>query len=117
MDAKELDRSTGGPGPYRFDGHGINAGDKYATRLLTFAKMHKDDGGGYVLDSDGRRAVGELMAAAPELAAALRALLDAFDACTMAGREGVSPAQAIKQRDAARALLGRLNGPRPVDVD
>lgn len=50
-----------------------------------------------------------LIQAAPELLAALRGLLAAFDATCEAGRSGVSPAQAIAQREAARALLVRLD--------
>lgn len=108
----ELNRSTGEPGPYRFDGHGINAGDEYATRLLTFAKMHKDDGGGYVLDADGRRAVGELMAAAPEMRKLLHRAADSLeDYASERGQNGSPTAAEI------RALLARLTGPRPVDVD
>lgn len=74
--ARELNRDTGEPGPYHYDGHGINAGDKYASRLLTFARQHADDGGGYVLNSDGRRRIGETMARAFELRDALRELLE-----------------------------------------
>lgn len=45
---------------------------------------------------------------AGELRGALRELLAAFDATAAAGRSGVSPAQAIAQRDRARALLAEL---------
>lgn len=55
-----------------FDGHGVNAGDEFATRLLTVARHHPDAGGGYVLDFDGRRRIGTLLAAAPALAAVVK---------------------------------------------
>lgn len=41
---------------FHFDGHGLN--DSNGTRVLTFAKKHADDGGGYVMDRESM----ELMA-------------------------------------------------------
>lgn len=45
------------PGPLRFDGCGINGGDKYASRIATFAKIRGDDANHY----------GPLFAASPEM--------------------------------------------------
>lgn len=106
--ARELNRDTGEPGPYHFDGHGINAGDQYATRLLTFARHHVDDGGGYVLNSDGRRRVGETMARAFELCDALRELLEYTPKGADIGDGWHYQRQAAAQR--AAALLRELDG-------
>jgi hypothetical protein len=55
--------------PFNYDGHGIN--DATGQRLFTGQRKHADNGGGYVLENDERAAVGKLLAAAPELLAAL----------------------------------------------
>jgi hypothetical protein len=50
------------PGPLRFDGCGINAGDEYASRIATFVNIRGIDAQHY----------GPLFAAAPELLEACR---------------------------------------------
>lgn len=35
---------------FHFDGHGLN--DSNGTRILTFAKKHADEGGGYIMDRE-----------------------------------------------------------------
>lgn len=49
-----------------------------------------------------------LIAASMDLKERLATLLAAFDATCAAGRSGVSPAQAVGPRDAARDLLASL---------
>ena len=51
------------------------------------------------------RAIAEL----PALIDAARNMLAAFDTTCAAGKRGIGPAQAIKQRDATRAVLARID--------
>ena len=64
---------------FHFDGHGINRSDNpyQGERVLTFARRHKDDGGGYVCSGSEMNQLGPLFAAAPDLLAALETLADA----------------------------------------
>ena len=59
-----------------YDGHGLNdADDKYARRVITWARTHADNGGGYVLERTERDKLGPVLAAAPYLLSALEAIV------------------------------------------
>ena len=64
MNAKHESSIT--PGPFTFDGMGINGPDEYAPRLATLTSVGRD------------ARVGPLLAAAPDLRKALEGMLNAF---------------------------------------
>ena len=70
----------------RYDGHGLNDGnDKYARRVITWARTSADNGSGYVLNLNERADLGPQLAAAPELLAALESAVLALDDSAIRG--------------------------------
>jgi hypothetical protein len=60
----------------RYDGHGLNRADgpQAGERLITWQRAHAQSGGGYVATDAERRELGPLLAAAPDMLAALEDL-------------------------------------------
>lgn len=70
---------TVGPLPLHYDGHGMN--DTGGQRVLTFAKWTDSEGGGYIHTAEARQRYAHLIAAAPELLAALEEAWELIYCC------------------------------------
>ena len=94
----------------RYDGHGLNdADDQYARRVITWQRQHADNGGGYVLSDQERDSLGPVLAAAPELLAALEKILNAHDS----GNNGACMGEAVLCQmfaELARAAIAKAKG-------
>lgn len=58
------------PGPWSWDGCGVNDATEYRERIATYSRLHSLD------NPEARKANGRLMAAAPELLEILEAIVD-----------------------------------------
>jgi hypothetical protein len=91
--------------PFTYDGHGINDGSPYRSRVLNFVKNNQEEGGGYKLPSQERYAIGTLLAAAPEMLNVIEQLVH-----DLAQWEGAKNPEFFPSMKHGRDLVKRLKG-------
>lgn len=113
---KNLNGTNQAPGPYTFDGHGINANDEYKSRITTItpARFFPVPAGPAHLVGESqeisRQATAQLLIAAPEM---LDALENLFKECVMIHRYGGESSNvkaADKAVKAAQAAILKAKG-------